>query len=256
MAQLKPEINIKNNRMAFAKLISAAIQILLPSSCPGCRRPTGNILSLCVDCWAEISWITDPVCAVSGVPLSYDLGADAISPTILEKPPDYDWARSACFYDGVVAQLIRQMKFSDHPEFAYMMSRWLLRFIFSLEAENAPIIFMPVPLHIRRLRMRRYNQVSIVARELARLTGHQYAPNLLRRGRATKPQTGLSSVQRAKNVRDAFFVPEALRQECVGRHIILVDDVMTTGATVNACSKALKAAGAAWVGVVTIGRVC
>ena len=241
--------------MVFTTLASTAIDILWPPCCLGCACPTSRKLALCASCWGQIRWITDPVCAVSGQPLPYDMGLDGISPAILREPPDYDWARSACFYDGVVSQLIRRTKFNDHPELAYLMANWLLRLVSALDQVGAAHIVMPVPLHFNRLVMRRYNQSSVLARVLAREAGHIYKPNLLRRGRSTKPQTGLSRAKRALNVRNAFFIPPKHVKECVGRRVILVDDVLTTGATVNACSRALKAAGVAWVGVVTVGRV-
>lgn len=229
------------------------IDIFLPPLCVGCRAPVLENQTLCVACWQNIAWITGPICAVSGVPMPYDLGPNMVSPAVLAKPPAYNWARSAAFYRDQLAGLIRRMKFSDEPDLALMMAQWLLRLIPLGQSRDSLIV--PVPLHQWRFIRRRYNQSALLAEQLAALSGLRFVPDLLLRKRATAPQTSLSRHRRHANVRGAFSLGEKYASDIVGKSVILVDDVITTGSTIEACAQVLRRSGAMSVGVVSVARV-
>jgi ComF family protein len=229
------------------------IDILLPPLCAGCRVPVPENQTLCVTCWQKLAWITGPICSVSGVPMPYDLGPDMVSPAVLAKPPAYDWARSAAFYRDQVAALIRRMKFSDDPDLALIMARWLLRLLPLGQPRDS--LIAPVPLHRWRFIRRRYNQSALLGQHLAALSGFQFVPDLLRRRRATEPQTSLSRHRRHANVRGAFSLGEKYASDIVGKSVILVDDVITTGSTIEACAQVLRRSGATSIGVVSVARV-
>ena len=149
--------------------------------------------------------------------------------------------------------LIQQYKFTDRHELRIVFGRWLA-------AAGAPLLadcdfIVPVPLHRRRLLSRRFNQSAMLAKEVGRLTGHTVLPDALLRVRRTRPQIGLSEEQRRLNVQRAFRVSPAASAAVSGRHVVLIDDVMTTGATVNACARVLRRAGAARIDVLTLALV-
>ncbi len=229
------------------------IDIIIPPLCAGCRAPVRDDQTLCASCWQDIAWITGPICSVSGIPMPYDLGPDMVSPAVLAHPPAYDWARSAAFYRDQLARLIRRMKFSDEPDLALLMAQWLLRLVPADQPRNSLIV--PVPLHHWRFIRRRYNQSALLAQRLAALSGLCLIPGLLNRHRATAPQTSLSRPGRRANVRGAFSIVDKYASTIVGNAVILVDDVITTGSTIEACAQVLKRGGAASIGVVSVARV-
>ena len=176
-----------------------------------------------------------------------------VSAAAYADPPDYDRARAVARYDGRMRTLIHQFKFMDHGDLKVLFGRWLA-------AAGAPLLadcelIMPVPLHRRRLLSRRFNQSAMLAKEVGRSSGLAVYPNGLRRVRRTRPQIGLSEDQRRANVRRAFKLTAAAEAAVAGRRVLLVDDVITTGATVNACARVLKRAGASRVDVLALALV-
>ena len=162
-------------------------------------------------------------------------------------------ARAACLYDETSRELILRFKHGDRVELATLFARWLGRSAAELLAEADAVT--PVPLHPSRLRRRRYNQAAEIARPLAKAAGLQYLPEALTRARATESQGEKSGSGRRRNVQGAFLVTEAGRREIKGRRILLVDDVLTTGATAEACAKALLQGGARCVDLAVVARV-
>ena len=165
----------------------------------------------------------------------------------------FDAARAACLYDETSREPILKLKHADRTDLAPMFARWLSRAAADLLAEADAVA--PVPLHPLRLLRRRYNQSAEVARPLAKLAGLAYLPDALVRRRATESQGGKSAGRRKRNVAGAFHVPERRRAQVEGRRILLIDDVMTTGATAEGCARALKQAGAARVDLAVVARV-
>ena len=223
--------------------------LFFPPVCAGCGVATGSHRALCGACWSSIRFIERPFCAVLGLPFSYDQGEGAVSPEALAHPPDFDRLRSVAAHDGVVRTLVHALKYRDRAELAPMMAGWMARAGREILAEADAVL--PVPLHRSRLFFRRYNQSAELSRRIARLCGISHLPDSLIRRRATGRQVGLSRKARQRNVAGAFAVPPVRRETVIGRRIVLVDDVFTTGATVNAAARALKRAGAAEVSVLT-----
>ncbi len=171
----------------------------------------------------------------------------------MARPRAFSRARAACLYDEHSRELILKLKHADRPEIGALFARWLLRAASPLLAEVD--VIAPVPLHPSRLFARRYNQAAEIARPLCRLAGKPYLPDALVRRRATTSQGGKSGLGRRVNVKGAFHAPAARARRVQGRRVLLVDDVLTTGATAEACARALLAAGAAAVDLAVVARV-
>jgi ComF family protein len=237
----------------IAETLSRLVGIVYPPTCMGCgilvRRPGG----LCAKCWSGLRHIEPPVCPVLGIPFGHQVEEGTLSLAAMAKPPAFTRARAAVLYDEVAKLLVHRLKYNDRAELALPMAGWMMRAAGEFIADCDRVI--AVPLHRRRLLTRRYNQSAELARALARLSGKPLDAESLVRRRATLQQVGLGQKARERNVRGAFSVPEARRGEILGARIALIDDVYTTGATVNAAARALLRAGAADVSVVTFARV-
>lgn len=235
------------------RLLAAAADTLLPPRCLACTGPVDSHGVLCGPCWQQIRFIHPPVCEALGVPLPVDLGEPTLSAAAIADPPDYDRARAATIYDGTARRLIHLFKYSDRLEMRRLLGRWMANAGTQLLTDADVIV--PVPLHPRRLLWRRYNQAALLALELGRMSARPVEPFILRRRRRTEAQVGLTEAQRRANVAGAFAVPPRRRQRIEGRSVLLIDDVITTGATVNACARVLKRAGAARVDVLAVALV-
>lgn len=227
--------------------------VLFPDACMACGRAVGQHGTLCAQCWPKVRFIEKPFCTVSGAPFGHDFGDRIVSADVIANPPDYDKARAACVHADIARQLVTRLKYADQTDLAPWMARFMARAGAELIGEAD--IIVPVPLHRLRLWTRRYNQSAELARALATLTGLPMASAALVRARRTKQQVGLTATQRQTNVRGVFRVPDEHRIAVQGRTVLLVDDVLTTGATVNAATRALKKAGADQVLVLTFSRV-
>jgi ComF family protein len=230
-----------------------AVSVLFPETCLSCRMHVSTRGMLCPDCWNRLHFIAEPVCSVTGVPFQHEFGDGLVSAEAIANPPHYRRARAAVLHTGIARKLVQRLKYSDRTELAPWMARWMVR------AGNEPIgacrVVVPVPLHRRRHLARRYNQSAELAREVARLAGLEFAPQALTRLRPTRQQVGLSATERASNVSGAFAVPPEAEIAVSGRDALLVDDVYTTGATVEAATRALLKGGARAVDVLTFSRV-
>ena len=168
-------------------------------------------------------------------------------------PPAFHRARAAVRYDDVAKTLVHALKYQDRTDLAPTMGRWMARA--GGELLNDADLLIPVPLHWRRAWSRRYNQSGALAKIIAKHGDAKVAGDLLRRVRPTQQQIGLSKSERAANVQGAFAVPPDKTAEIHGRHIVLIDDVLTSGATVDACARALLRAKARQVDVLVFARV-
>ena len=234
--------------------LSAALNALFPPLCVSCRARVAEPHSLCASCWSAISFIEEPFCASCGTPFDIDPGGETVCAPCLAKPHDFARGRALFRYDDASKPLILTFKYGDRLDHAPAFARWLERTGRPL-LEEADLI-VPVPLHRWRLFKRRYNQASILAARLARLSGRPCDPLALERKRPTKNQGEMPSAKaRRRNVLGAFRVPPAKAEGMKGRKILLVDDVFTTGATLDACARALKRAGAARVDALALARV-
>jgi len=229
------------------------LDLALPPLCPSCREPLGDGIGLCASCWAKLSFIEPPYCARLGIPFLYDAGPGLLSLEAIADPPAYDRARAAVRYDDVARELVHRFKYGDRLDLAPLMGRWMARAGRELLADADALI--PVPLHWRRLWARRFNQSAALAGAISKTSGVPVLHSALKRVRATAQQVGLSKAERATNVQGAFRVPAEDKAQVAGRRLILIDDVLTSGATVDTCARALLRAGAAHVDVLTFARV-
>ncbi|MFZ0558661.1 MAG: ComF family protein [Methylovirgula sp.] len=242
-------------RDRLRRLGVAALDLVFPPTCLACRKATGDHGALCPACWSRINFIERPYCERLGTPFPYDLGIEGLhSPEAIADPPVYARARAvARFEEGPARTLVHRLKYSDRMELARPLGLWMARAGQEILAEAD--LLVPVPLHRRRLIWRRFNQANALALSVARACGKKVDPFVLTRVKPTAPQVGLSRAQRATNVQGAFAVPEEARLSVEGRAVVLVDDVTTTGATLNAAARALLRAGAQRVDVLVFARV-
>jgi ComF family protein len=234
------------------RLAKSAVDTLYPPTCLACRGATDAHGALCPKCWSRMRFIERPYCERLGTPFEQDLGDGLLSPQAMADPPVYARARAvARFEDGPARKLVHRLKYSDRSELARPMGRWMARAGAEILAEAD--LLAPVPLHPLRLWRRRFNQAAMLAREVARASGKPCDLGALVRVKATHSQVGLSRAQRAENVQGAFKVTDGAAVK--GRNVVLVDDVMTSGATANAASRAIVRAGARRVDVLVFARV-
>lgn len=233
----------------FRYSLSRVADVFYPPHCAGCGVATGNHRALCPGCWSSLTLIEAPFCAVMGIPFSHDRGEGAVSPLAIAEPPDFDRLRAVALHQSVTRALVHALKYRDRTDLAQMMAKWMARA--GAEPLAGADLILPVPLHRTRLFIRRFNQSAELARAIARETGLPYAPSALIRTKRTARQVGLGQRARQDNVRGAFRMTEEGRAAVAGRRVVLVDDLYTTGATVNAATRALKRAGASEVSVLT-----
>lgn len=229
------------------------LDALFPPVCLACNHAVGTPDGLCPRCWGLLVPISAPFCPVLGLPFQTDMGPGAVSPQAIANPPHFDRARSAVAYTDLARRLVSRLKYGDRPEFALFCARAMAAAGHELLGEDA--VLVPVPLHRRRQFSRRYNQSSELARALAGIAKRPIDTDLIERHRPTRQQVGLNARQRASNVDGAFRLQDGAERRLIGRRIVLIDDVLTTGATANAVARMLKRKGAGQVDVLTFARV-
>jgi ComF family protein len=235
-----------------SRLAQAALDTLYPPTCLACRAATDSHGALCPACWRAMRFIERPFCERLGTPFEQDLGQGIISPQAAADPPVFPRARAvARFEDGPARTLAHRLKYSDRAELARPIARWMARAGADVLVDAD--LLAPVPLHPLRLWRRRFNQAAALAAEISRQTGKPCDLTALRRVKATRSQIGLTRAQRAENVQGAFRA--AAGAPLRGLNVVLIDDVLTSGATANAASRALLRAGAKRVDVLVFARV-
>ncbi|MBL4756280.1 MAG: ComF family protein [Rhizobiales bacterium] len=235
---------------AFARTIA---DFVLPPQCPVCRAIINEQGHLCPECWMTLDLVEAPVCDRLGIPFALPALPGTVSAGAQAAPPVFAHARSAVLYNDPARQLVHGLKYRDRSDYALPMARMMFRA--GQEMLDGADIIMPVPLHVRRLWSRRFNQSLQLAAHIARFANVPLMYDGLSRTRATPQQVGLSDTQRKRNVANAFNVPDRHVPMIRGRRVILVDDVLTTGATANAASRALLRAGAINVDVLVFAQV-
>lgn len=235
-----------------ARVPRAVLDVALPTLCAACREPVAGE-GLCPSCWSQLSFIAPPYCPRLGIPFVYDPGPDILSMQAIADPPAFHRARAAVRYDDIARTLVHALKYQDRTDLAPIMGRWMARAGDELLADADLLI--PVPLHWRRAWSRRYNQSGALAKIIAKHGPAKVTGDMLRRVRPTQQQIGLSKSERAANVQGAFAVTPDKASEVHDRHIVLIDDVLTSGATADACARALLRAKAKQVDVLVFARV-
>jgi len=237
-----------------AESLRYSADLVLPAVCVSCATPVTRHNLLCAKCWGGLVTITPPYCDKLGIPLpGYEGAGPHISTLALINPPVFERARAACVYGGVIRQLIVRLKFEDRHEPLPLFVRLMREAGRELLADADVIV--PVPLHRFRLLQRRFNQSALLAKGLSRASGVPASVTALKRTKRTKAQVGLQHDARQTNVAKAFEVGSGGGRAVAGKRVLLIDDVVTTGATANACATALLSAGARAVDVLAVALV-
>ena len=239
--------------------VRALLDFVLPPRCLLCSLSTrrASLSWVCQHCWDGVEYITPPTCAQCGQPLA--ASAEGIATTThrcgacLLVPPTYDRARAVGLYAGVLRDLIHALKYQRIYGLVQPLGDLLHQYFHTHWGEHPPEALVPVPLHRSKLRVREFDQALALARRLSQGVGLPLWADVLIRHRPTLSQVGLSATERRRNIRGAFTVQKP--QYCAGKALLLIDDVYTTGATVQECARLLRQAGATRVDVYTLARV-
>lgn len=233
--------------------LGQVFDLVLPPRCPACGVIVDGDGRFCAGCWLTLRFLGSAQCDQCGEPFAHEQGAGALCGACLAAPPPWRRARAALAYDGAARTAMLRFKLADRQHLAGMMAGAMLRAGMRDGLLAPGVLLVPVPLHRWRLWRRGFNQALLLARALARASGADLSVDGLMRVRATRPSVGLGAEARAANVRGAFAV--RAREVFSGRAVVLVDDVLTSGATAAACARTLLAAGAASVDILTYARV-
>ena len=231
--------------------IRQIVDFALPPRCPGCGEVTEEEHRFCLACWQKLHFLGDPCCARCGRPFDYDRGAEVECGACLADPPAFDSLRAAVAYGEIARTVALKLKYAGRPGVAQTLAHFMRRHL----DPAGDAILAPVPLHRWRIWRRGYNQSALIVSALAKRSGLETRLDLLTRAKATPSLRGLNRTQRALAVRGAFRIDDRMKPVLRGRTIVLVDDVYTTGATVNGCARALKRAGAREVNILCWARV-
>ena len=238
-----------------ALFFRSVLDFLLPPHCPSCETQVPVQGTFCAQCFGQLSFITEPLCQACGLPFASaaQAGRARLCPTCMAHPPAWGQARAALLYDDAARGLVLAMKHADRQENAAVLAPHMARAGRDLLARAD--VLVPVPLHRWRLFRRGFNQAALLAQALRRLGGPPAVLDGLQRTRRTQALGTLSAAARAAEMAGAVAVRPSRRAALAGRRVLLVDDVMTSGATATACTRALLDAGAAHVDVLVATRV-
>jgi ComF family protein len=233
--------------------IRALLDVILPPICHICHSfiPHAGTLHICPACRDLLPLVLSPLCPICGIPF-IGTGTDHRCGACHANPPHFDTARAHFLYDGAIRDLIHSFKYSQKTHLSNPLALLALEGIGGFLTEQHPHLIIPVPLHRSRLRQRGFNQAVLLGRVLSRHLGVPMLTDVLTRTRSTTPQIDLSAAERRMNVKGAFTVKRA--DIVADKRILLLDDVMTTGSTMDECAKEIKKAGADMVIAVTIAR--
>lgn len=234
-------------------LAGRALDLVLPPLCLACSEMVSAQATVCSACWTKLNFIASPLCICCGMPFAFEAEPGAICAGCAASQPVFARARSALVYDDASRPLILGFKHGDRTHSVGAFGKWMVRAGGEMLAEADLVV--PVPLHRWRLFWRRFNQAALLGQAVARAAELRCAPDLLVRRHRTPSQGGLSRSGRQRNVKGAFAVRPGRRRDVEDARILLVDDVLTTGATVSECARVLLRAGAASVDVLTLARV-
>lgn len=232
--------------------LNGVIDLLWPPVCPGCGDAIQDAARLCVNCWSDLTFIGHPQCACCGLPLPDAFDEETLCGDCWRAKPPFDRARAACVYDDASRKLILPFKHADRTDLLPTLINLMQKSVTPLVTEAD--IVAPVPLHWTRLLSRRYNQSALISNKLAKIGHVQSIPDLVVRKKRTPSQGGRSRTGRRRNVKGVFRVHARYRSRLRDRCVLLVDDVMTTGATASEVSRVLLRAGAGRVDVITFAR--
>lgn len=234
-------------------LAGLTLDAALPPLCPTCREMVADPGALCPACWSKLNFIARPYCERLGIPFAFDPGPGILSMEAIAAPPAYGRARAAVRYDDIARTLVHAYKYGDRIDLGRSMGRWMARAGQEILSDADALV--PVPLHWRRQWARRFNQAATLARAISEASGMRVIDDALKRVRPTRQQVGLTQSERETNVQGAFGLSPEGKAAMRGKRLILVDDVLTSGATVDTCARVLLRSGALNVDVLVFARV-
>lgn len=237
----------------LAALGRRGVDLVYPPQCIACDAATADAHSLCVACWNGMDLIARPYCQRLGTPFAVDYGADMLSPAAIADPPRFDRGRAVALHRGVARDLVARLKFGERLDLAGLMARMMAKAGHDVLSDAD--LLVPVPMHLLRLWRRRYNQAALIANLLGRQVDIPVDLTALQRVRRTPPQVGLRRPERQQNLVGAFRIAPEYAGAITGRRVVVIDDVRTTGSTLNACAHILRKAGAARIDVLTFTLV-
>ncbi|MEJ5348048.1 MAG: ComF family protein [Desulfosoma sp.] len=247
--------NFRHGLQALGSIFQWCADVVFPPRCAACGKISEDTHPFwCRSCLHQVTFLASPLCPLCGLPYTPSAEMpDHLCGECLQGHYRFDAARSVALYEGPVRRGILQLKFGARLHWAPALGRLLAQHAPTRALLDQCDLILPVPMHLRRVQRRGFNQAALLARFAARVCSRPIKVNLLWRTRCTRPQTRLSRQDRLRNVRGAFRVVD--EKAVCGRKVVIVDDVFTTGTTLSECADALKDAEAAWVGAVTVGRV-
>lgn len=233
------------------KLRTVIGDFLFPPQCLACRNPVGQLFTFCETCWPQVNFISPPACTSCALPLPLGTHPPFFCAPCLNAPPAFTRAFAPFVYNEFLSLLI--LAFKNHKKFwlGAALAHWLKK---TLPSSYCPDLIIPVPLHWARLLKRGYNQAALLSLALSKALNSPVASSLLKRIKPTSSQKGLSAKGRAENMKHAFLIKTKRNNQLKDKHILLIDDVMSSGATLRACAESLLAAGAKQVDVGMIAR--
>lgn len=240
-------------RNAFARAGKALLEVVYPPQCITCEAATADAYCLCAACWQVLPLIDKPYCSRLGTPFAVDFGMGMLSPAAIADPPKFDTARAVALHKGSAQEIVSRFKYGERLDLARFMAPMMVKA--GREMLQEASVLVPVPMHRRRLFSRRYNQAAILANAIGKITEVPVNLDGLIRVKNTPQQVGLNRAARRSNLAGAFRLASGAEMVFSGANIVLIDDVRTTGATLNACAHHLRKAGAARIDVLTFTLV-
>lgn len=231
-------------------MLGQFVDAIYPPRCLTCLEPTQKGASLCASCWSDTVFISGTVCHVCGTPLIGEAESEIKCDNCIVHPPVWDSGRAAVLYEGNGRKVVLALKHGDRLDMARPLAEWMVRS--GADLLQSVDVVTPVPLHWRRLFKRRYNQSAELARHIAEISDVSYVPDLLVRKKATPLQDGLNRQQRYENQRGVFSINP---RHSIPKRVLIVDDVLTTGATISACAEVLRGADAEQINALVLARV-
>jgi len=237
------------------KIFENIIKLIFPCKCILCGKIVDEKDSLCKDCWEKIRFIEKPYCSKCCAPLEFKISDDDLCANCLKNEPLYIKSRSALIYNHYVAKILFKFKFYDQVQLKYFLAKNMVNH--SKDIIDKIDIFIPVPLHKKRLKFRKYNQSLLLANEIAKITNKKVLHNFLFKNENTKPQVTLKQKDRTKNLKNKFSINSKYLnniKDFQNLNFAIVDDVMTTGSTINECTKELNKNGIKNVYAITFAK--
>jgi ComF family protein len=233
-------------------VLNHLLDIIYPPRCISCGDNVHENGSICAKCWSDINFITNPQCNICGFPFDFEVSADALCSGCIKTKPSFSKARAVFIYDDASYNMIKSLKYHDKTENCAAYARWMSRV--GSEMINDTDIIIPVPIHFSKLILRKYNQAALLAHGLAKTSNKKILSNAIIRKKNTKSQAEFSYKERFNNIKGAFKINSEYLDALKNKNRLLIDDVITTGATVEECTKMLLRAKVAKVEVLTLAK--